>query len=96
MFNQTLGSTVKTSVMLYKFFEQKICFLKSLKLVNVNWVGVVSFYNFISSEFHTYSMDWNSDRIIFSIDGIEHYRYNPRETNANTRTADSESFLLHT
>jgi beta-glucanase (GH16 family) len=48
----------------------------------------------ISSEFHTYSMDWNSDRIIFSIDGIEHYRYNPSVKNANTWPYDSEFFLL--
>ena len=48
----------------------------------------------ISSEFHTYSMDWNSDRIIFSIDGIEHYRYNPSVKNASTWPYDSEFFLL--
>jgi len=48
----------------------------------------------ISSEFHTYSMDWNSNRIIFSIDGIEHYRYNPSVKNANTWPYDSEFFFL--
>jgi len=48
----------------------------------------------ISSEFHTYTMDWNADRIIFKIDGIEHYRYNPSEKNANTWPFDSEFFFL--
>ena len=48
----------------------------------------------ISSEFHTYSMDWNSDRIIFKIDGIEHYRYAPASKNADNWPYDSEFFLL--
>ena len=48
----------------------------------------------ISSEFHIYTMDWNADRIIFKIDGIEHYRYNPSEKNANTWPFDSEFFFL--
>ncbi|MDG1694546.1 MAG: CotH kinase family protein [Porticoccaceae bacterium] len=48
----------------------------------------------ISSEFHTYSMDWNASRIIFKIDGIEHYRYNPSVKNADTWPYDSEFFLL--
>ena len=48
----------------------------------------------ISSEFHTYSMDWNADRIIFEIDGTEHYRYNPSDKNADTWPYDSEFFFL--
>jgi len=48
----------------------------------------------ISSAFHTYSMDWNSNRIIFKIDGIEHYRYNPSVKNADTWPYNSEFFLL--
>ena len=48
----------------------------------------------ISSEFHTYSMDWNENRIIFSIDGIEHYRYDPIVKNASTWPYDSEFFFL--
>ena len=48
----------------------------------------------ISSEFHTYSMDWDSNRIIFSIDDIEHYRYAPASKNANNWPYDTEFFLL--
>ena len=48
----------------------------------------------ISSEFHTYTMDWNADRIIFKIDGQEHYRYNPSVKNADTWPYDSEFFFL--
>ena len=29
-----------------------------------------------TSKFHVYEMDW-SERIIFSVDGVEHYRYDP-------------------
>jgi beta-glucanase (GH16 family) len=50
-------------------------------------------YN-ISSQFHTYSMDWNADRIIFKIDGQEHYRYNPTVKNAQTWPYDDHFFLL--
>jgi hypothetical protein len=39
-------------------------------------------------------MDWNADRIIFKIDDIEHYRYNPSEKNPNTWPFDSEFFFL--
>lgn len=48
----------------------------------------------ISSQFHTYSMDWNASRIIFKIDGIEHYRYDPSVKNADTWPYDAEFFLL--
>jgi beta-glucanase (GH16 family) len=43
----------------------------------------------IFSEFHTYSMDWNDDRIIFSVDGVEHYRYvNPTPWWSNSPDPD--------
>ena len=48
----------------------------------------------ISSEFHTYTMDWNANRIIFKIDGQEHYTYNPSVKNADTWPYDSEFFFL--
>ena len=52
------------------------------------------FISNISSQFHTYSMDWNANRIIFSIDGIEHYRYNPSIKNASNWPFDAEFFFL--
>jgi beta-glucanase (GH16 family) len=48
----------------------------------------------IFSEFHTYTMDWNQDRIVFAIDGTEHYTYNPAVKNANTWPYDDEFYLL--
>ena len=49
----------------------------------------------ISTEFHTYTMDWNADRIIFKIDDIEHYRYSPIGKNANTWPLIPSFFLLN-
>jgi beta-glucanase (GH16 family) len=54
---------------------------------NGRWISNIS-------QFHTYSMDWNADRIIFKIDGIEHYRYNPTVKNAQTWPYDDNFFLL--
>jgi beta-glucanase (GH16 family) len=48
----------------------------------------------ISSQFHVYAMDWNASRIIFTIDGIEHYRYNPSPKNSDTWPFNKEMFLL--
>ena len=48
----------------------------------------------ISTQFHLYAMDWNADRIVFSIDGIEHYTYNPPEKNSQTWPFDEEMYLL--
>ena len=48
----------------------------------------------ISSKFHIYSMEWDSDKIIFKIDGNEHYRYDPSVKNNETWPFDDEFFLL--
>ncbi len=37
-----------------------------------------------STEFHTYAADWDQDKIVFSIDGISYYTYNPSVKNADT------------
>ena len=56
------------------------------------------YINSIFSQFHTYSMDWNASRIIFKIDGIEHYTYNPYSfpgfKNADTWPYDDHFFFL--
>lgn len=48
----------------------------------------------VSSQFHNYEMDWNSERIIFRVDGIEHYRYAPEVKNSSTWPYNAEQFLL--
>ena len=47
-----------------------------------------------SSEFHVYEMDWNSDRIKFSVDGITHYTYSPEVQNADTWPFDAPQYIL--
>jgi hypothetical protein len=47
-----------------------------------------------SSEFHVYSLDWNADRMIFSVDGNPHYTFAPNNKNADTWPFDSDQYLL--
>ena len=50
--------------------------------------------NSASSKFHIYEMDWQEDKIIFSVDGIEHYTYKPPVRNSSTWPYDKEQYLL--
>lgn len=52
------------------------------------------YINTATSQFHTYEMDWNSERIVFSVNGFEHYRYAPTVKNSSTWPYDAEQFLL--
>ena len=47
-----------------------------------------------STEFHNYELDWNSERMIFSVDGVEHYTYNPEIKNSDTWPFDAEQYLI--
>ena len=48
----------------------------------------------VSDTFHTYSLDWNEDRMLFGIDGIVHYTYRPEEKNQNTWPYNSDYYLI--
>ncbi len=48
----------------------------------------------VSTQFHLYEMDWQRDKIIFSVDGVEHYRYAPTTRNSSTWPYTSEQYLL--
>ena len=48
----------------------------------------------VSTEFHVYSLDWNADRMIFSVDGVEHYTYAPNDKNSATWPFDADQYLL--
>jgi beta-glucanase (GH16 family) len=51
--------------------------------------------NTATSQFHNYEMDWNSDRIIFSVNGFEHYRFDaPTVKNSSNWPFDTEQYLL--
>ncbi len=47
-----------------------------------------------STQFHTYGLIWNEDELIFSVDGVVHYTYNPPVKNSDTWPFDAEQFLL--
>ena len=47
-----------------------------------------------STEFHIYSLDWNANRMIFSVDGNTHYTYGPNDKNPSTWPFDADQYLL--
>ena len=47
-----------------------------------------------STQFHTYGLIWNEDELIFSVDGVVHYTYNPPVKNSDTWPFDAEQYLL--
>lgn len=47
-----------------------------------------------SSQFHVYALDWTAEKMVFSVDGVVHYTYNPPVKNATTWPFDSEQYLL--
>ncbi len=58
----------------------------------VNKGGLV--VNTASTEFHVYAMEWTDEKIVFSIDSIEYYTYNPPIKNLDTWPFDSEFYIL--
>lgn len=48
----------------------------------------------VSSAFHVYALEWTAEKMVFSVDSIVHYTYNPSDKNANTWPFDSEQYLL--
>jgi len=47
-----------------------------------------------STEFHTYTVEWTAEKMVFSVDNVVHYTYNPPVKDANTWPFDSEQYLL--
>lgn len=47
-----------------------------------------------SSEFHTYTLVWDATKMVFSVDGIEHYTYNPQNKNIQNWPYDAPQYLL--
>lgn len=48
----------------------------------------------VSSEFHIYSLEWSAQKMVFSVDGIVHYTYEPAVKNATTWPFDAPQYLL--
>lgn len=47
-----------------------------------------------STEFHVYALDWYEDRMVFSVDGVVHYVYEPDVQNAATWPFTEDQFIL--
>ncbi len=47
-----------------------------------------------SSAYHNYTLVWTAEKMVFSVDGVEHYTYNPTVKNASTWPFDAEQYLL--
>ena len=50
--------------------------------------------SYASDEFHIYAIDWSEQKMVFSVDGITHYTYNPSSKNSDTWPFDSEMYIL--
>lgn len=48
----------------------------------------------VSEAFHVYELYWNDEMMIFSVDGVEHYRYAPANKNSETWPYDANQFLI--
>jgi beta-glucanase (GH16 family) len=47
-----------------------------------------------STEFHIYTLDWNANKMTFSVDGIVHYVYNPENKDIQNWPYDAPQYLL--
>lgn len=47
-----------------------------------------------STEFHTYTLNWYPDKMVFSVDGVHHYTYQPDEFNPDTWPFDADQYIL--
>tara|TARA_B110000977_G_scaffold201774_1_gene298526 strand:+ start:3269 stop:5743 length:2475 start_codon:yes stop_codon:yes gene_type:complete len=47
-----------------------------------------------STELHIYTLEWSAEKLVFSVDGIVHYTYNPPVKNNETWPFDEAQYLL--
>jgi len=47
-----------------------------------------------SGDFHVYTLEWTSQKMVFSVDGIVHYTYNPSIKDASTWPFDTPQYIL--
>lgn len=47
-----------------------------------------------SNEFHTYTVEWDKEKIVFSVDGKIHFTYNPPIKNKYTWPFDANYYIL--
>ena len=47
-----------------------------------------------SNEFHVYALEWTEDKMVFSVDGVEHYQYKPAVKDPKTWPYDSDYYII--
>lgn len=47
-----------------------------------------------STEFHTYVLEWTPEKLVFSVDDVIHFSYNPPVKNEDTWPFDAEQYIL--
>jgi len=47
-----------------------------------------------SDDFHVYAMDWYENKLVFSVDDVVHYTYNPSVKNTDTWPFNDEFYVL--
>jgi hypothetical protein len=47
-----------------------------------------------SSSFHVYTMEWTEEKMVFSVDDVVHYTYNPAIKNADTWPFDNDQYII--
>ncbi len=47
-----------------------------------------------STDYHVYALDWYPDRMVFSVDDVVHYTYQPSVQNSETWPFDADQFIL--
>ncbi|WP_296312640.1 glycoside hydrolase family 16 protein [Winogradskyella sp. UBA3174] len=47
-----------------------------------------------STQFHLYAIEWTKDKMIFSIDGVDHFTYEPSIKNSDTWPYDSDYYII--
>ncbi|MCF8274648.1 MAG: glycoside hydrolase family 16 protein [Flavobacteriaceae bacterium] len=48
----------------------------------------------VSESFHIYSLEWTSEKMVFSVDGTVHYTYNPSTKNSETWPFNANQFII--
>lgn len=48
----------------------------------------------VSDNFHVYGLEWSPEKLVFTVDGIVHYTYNPEEKNADTWPFDAPQYFI--
>ncbi|NND62336.1 MAG: family 16 glycosylhydrolase, partial [Flavobacteriaceae bacterium] len=48
----------------------------------------------VSDEFHVYTLEWTEEKMVFTVDGIEHYTYEPSVQDAATWPFDANQYIL--